>query len=123
MPKRSSISRRHARHKKGSIMIMVVALLVLMALIGTAYIATARLDRGSAVQNSDNVQIEMLVQSVLNMCKTSVVGDLFDGNQNYRGYPRDPFDNNPTTSTIPASYLRDSFFYYNITSTLLDKNT
>src|SRR5215216_3023297 len=90
MPKRSPISRRHARHKKGSIMIMVVALPVLMALIGTAYIATARIDRGSARQNADNVQIEMLVQSVLNMCKTSVTGDLFDGNGSYRAVAREP---------------------------------
>jgi len=125
MPKRSPSSLRiHRRHRKtGSIMIMVVALLVLMALIGTAYIATARYDRGSAVQSSNNVQIDLLVQGVLNLCKTSVTGNLFDGNGNYRGYPRDPFDNTPANSTIPNGYLRDSFFYYNITSTLDDINT
>src|SRR6185436_13367720 len=81
MQKRSPSSRRrNIRRKNGSIMIMVVALLVLMALIGTAYIATARIDRGSATQNADNVQIDLLVNSVLNMCKTSVAGDCFDGN-------------------------------------------
>src|SRR5882672_2026824 len=136
MPKRSPSSLRiHRRHRKtGSIMIMVVALLVLMALIGTAYIATARIDRGSAVQSSNNVQIDLLVQGVLNLCKTSVTGNLFDGNGNYRGNgfdavnniyrknPRDPFDNTSPNNEIPNGYLRDSFFYYNITSTLDDQN-
>ena len=83
-------SRRNHR-KTGSIMIMVVALLVLMALLGTAYIATARHDRGSAVQNSNNVQIDMFLESVENFCKTAVAGDLFDGNGNYRPIPRDPY--------------------------------
>src|SRR4051812_23150687 len=135
MQKCSPSSRRHPRRnrKSGSIMIMVVALLVLMALIGTAYIATARIDRGSAVQNADNVQVDLLVQSVLTMCKSSVSGDLFDGNGNYRGNsfdggttyrnnPRDPFDTTKPNSVIPVGYLRDTFFYYNITSTLDDQN-
>src|SRR4051812_41961827 len=135
MQKCSPSSRRHPRRnrKSGSIMIMVVALLVLMALIGTAYIATARIDRGSAVQNADNVQIDPLVQSVLNMCKTSVWGDAFDGNNNYRGNcfdgvntyrknPRDPFDTTNPDNVIPVGYLRDTFFYYNIPSTLDDQN-
>src|SRR5947208_13092314 len=90
---------RRVRRKSGSIMIMVVALLVLMALIGTAYIATARYDRGGAVQNSNNVQIDLLVESVENLCKTAVAGDLLDGNGNCRPIPRDPYDS--TNNTIP----------------------
>ena len=43
------IQRRFRRSRAGSVMIMVVALLVLLALMGTAYVTTARLDRlGSA---------------------------------------------------------------------------
>src|SRR5437660_7326266 len=112
----------------GSIMIMVVALLVLMALIGTAYIATARHDRGSAVQNSNNVQIDMFLESVENFCKTAVAGDLFDGNNppNYRPVPRDPTlaivpnSPDPLTAPIPNNVLADTYFYYNTTSTLFD---
>src|SRR5436190_15977216 len=91
MSKRSPSSRRNPRRKSGSIMIMVVALLVLMALMGTAYIATARYDRGGAQQNQNNVQIDLLVQSVANMCKTTVAGDLWDGNDIYRPVPREPY--------------------------------
>src|SRR6266850_3954708 len=124
---KSRQSRRdHRRIKNGSIMIMVVALLVLMALIGTAYIATARIDRGSASQNANNVQIDLLVESVLNLCKTSVAGDLFDGNGNYRPIPRDPFKalNDPANPvSIPNGVLADTYFYYNTTSTHYDTYT
>ena len=99
---------------------MVVALLVLMALIGTAYISTARYDRGSAMQNSDNVQIDLLVDAVRTLCKTAVTGDLFDGNGNYRPLPRDPYDT--TNTTIPPGFVRDTYFHYDITSTLDDPN-
>jgi hypothetical protein len=122
--------RRNPRpgRKTGSVMIMVVALLVLMALIGTAYIATARYDRGSAVQNSNNVQIDLLVESVLSLCKTSVTGDLFDGNGQYRPVPREPNtalppppSGAPANTTILYKKLRDAFFYYNVTSTAYDR--
>jgi hypothetical protein len=122
---------RTPRRKSGSIMIMVVALLVLMALIGTAYIATARLDRGSASQNADNVQIDLLLQSVLNLCKTSVSSDLFDASQNYRPIPRLPTSvidisspaqiTSPLNLPIPNGVLPDTWFYYNTTSTHYDR--
>jgi hypothetical protein len=107
--------RRNPRpgRKTGSVMIMVVALLVLMALIGTAYIATARYDRGSAVQNSNNVQIDLLVESVLTMCKTSVAADLLDGNGNYRTLN--------TTGTLIGP--KDTWYYNHTTSTLIDPLT
>jgi len=128
MRKQKSRQSRRNHSKNGSIMIMVVALLVLMALIGTAYIATARIDRGSASQNADNVQIGLLIDSVLNLCKTSISGDLFDGNGNYRPVPRDPFrklddPNDPLARPIPNGVLADAHFYYNITSTLDDAYT
>ncbi|HEV8605183.1 MAG TPA: hypothetical protein VGQ99_07440, partial [Tepidisphaeraceae bacterium] len=114
MPKHNHKS-RIIRRRPGSIMIMVVALLVLMALIGTAYIATARYDRGSASQNADNVQIDLFLESVLNMCKTSIAGDLFDGNGDYRSL---------TTKTTPAPVgPKDTWFYNHTTSTHYDLAT
>src|SRR5205809_4393258 len=64
--------------RPGSVLILVVALLVLMALIGTAYIATARSDRYTAVQHTKNVQIDMLVESVLNMVIPVIQDDMYD---------------------------------------------
>jgi hypothetical protein len=102
-------------------MIMVVALLVLMALMGTAYIATARYDRGSADQNQSNVQVDLLLESVLNMAKTAVAGDLY-GHDNsptpqYVFRPAEPMGgwNHPPGAT--TGKLEDTFYYFNLTST------
>ncbi|HET6248030.1 MAG TPA: hypothetical protein VFE47_10065 [Tepidisphaeraceae bacterium] len=58
---------RSARVRPGSVLILVVVLLVLMALLGTAFLITARNDRDAARLYSHNVQIDMLVQGVENM--------------------------------------------------------
>lgn len=84
--------RRFRRARPGSVLIMVVALLVLLALIGTAAMSTARLDRVSSGQNVSNTQIEMLVEGVKNMVVGSVVADLFS-----KGVYRDKF-------TVGSSY-------------------
>ncbi len=68
---------RFRRARPGSVLIMVVALLVLMALIGTAYISTARIDRYSAQQNTFNTEIDLLVQGVINMVDGVLIQDLY----------------------------------------------
>jgi hypothetical protein len=45
---------------------------VLMALIGTAFITTARTDRFSAQQNALNTEIDLLVQGVINMAEAAM---------------------------------------------------
>src|SRR5688500_1199342 len=66
------------RARPGSVLILVVALLVLMALIGTAWMSTTKIDRYSAQQNSYNVQIDMLVQGAVNLVEAVVGDDLFE---------------------------------------------
>lgn len=61
------LDRRFRNLRPGSVLIFVVALLVLMALMGTAYITTARVDRYSAQQNSFNTEIDLLLQAVVQM--------------------------------------------------------
>src|SRR5437868_302349 len=70
--------------RPGSVLIMVVALLVLLALIGTAAMSTARIDRMSSKQHVVNTQIEMLADSVKQMVIGQLVNDLFpaDGGTN-----------------------------------------
>ncbi|MDQ3826552.1 MAG: hypothetical protein M3325_12785, partial [Actinomycetota bacterium] len=63
-PRRAADSRRRTR---GSVLILVVALLVLMALIGTAWISSSRNDRTTAIQHASNTEIEMLTDGVINM--------------------------------------------------------
>src|SRR4051812_22149104 len=106
---------KKSRSRRASIMIMVVALLVLMALLGTAYIATVRTDRRGTSDNADNVQVDLLIEGVLNMCKSAVAGDLFDGQATPRFRPAEPLGGWPA---VPTKKLKDSEFYYNFTSTL-----
>lgn len=63
--------------RPGSILILVVALLVLMALIGTAWLTTARIDRHSSQQNSYNTQIDLLLQAAVNLAKSEIADDVY----------------------------------------------
>lgn len=69
--------RRFVRSRPGSVLILVVALLVLMALIGTAFMTMAQFDRAAAVQHTFNTEIELLLDGVVNLTKASVTSDLF----------------------------------------------
>src|SRR5436305_5976665 len=76
----TSLERRLVRSRPGSVLIMVVALLVLMALIGTAYISTAQYDRASSQQHEYNTQVDLLLQSVIEMAKGQILNDIIDPN-------------------------------------------
>jgi hypothetical protein len=52
------------KSRPGSVLILVVALLVLLALMGTAYISTSQIDRSSTAQNSFNTEIDLLIDAV-----------------------------------------------------------
>src|SRR3954454_13179143 len=70
--------RKFADSRRGSILILVVALLVLMALIGTAALTTNTIDRYATLQNTSNTEVDLLVEGVKNMAKAVIVGDLYD---------------------------------------------
>jgi len=80
------LDRAGARLRKarpGSVLILVIALLVLMALIGTAFITTAQVERYSATQNTYNTEADLLVQGVLGMAQAPMVSKV-QGSQGYR---------------------------------------
>lgn len=64
--------------RNGSALILTVMLVVLLALIGTAFMATARTDRYSAQLNAENAQVDLYVDGVVNIAKSLIVNDLFD---------------------------------------------
>jgi hypothetical protein len=68
--------RKHPRtsgqKRPGSVMIMVVALLVLLALMGTAWIASVRYDRSSSAQSVTNNQIDTVAQGVADMLSDAI---------------------------------------------------
>ena len=64
--------------RSGSVLILVVVLLVLMALIGTAYISTTRIDRYSAGQHMANVQSDLASDAgVTTLVQSAIVGGLY----------------------------------------------
>lgn len=69
--------KRFVRSRSGSVLILVVALLVLMALIGTAFMTMAQFDRASAVQHSFNTEVDLLLDGVLNQVKGTITNDIF----------------------------------------------
>src|SRR5262245_12275902 len=71
--------RRFRAARPGSVLILVVALLVLLALIGTAWMSTVRIERYASSQNMANVQIDLLVEGAKNIAQAVIVDDLFGG--------------------------------------------
>ena len=85
------ISRRRARRQAaarrrrlGSVMIMVVALLVMLALVGTAYIATSTTDRSAAIQSSANTQADLLLRGIIARLEGDLASDAFSDGIFYR---------------------------------------
>jgi hypothetical protein len=69
--------RRFRAARPGSVLIFVVVVLVLLALIATAFLSTARVDRYGAAQHSANIQIEMLIEGVINLAVGNITDDLY----------------------------------------------
>ncbi|HVT88228.1 MAG TPA: hypothetical protein VHD56_05205 [Tepidisphaeraceae bacterium] len=69
--------RRMHRMRPGSILILVVVLVVLLALMGTAILSSTRSDRYTVQEHTSNTQIDLLVEGVKEMSKAAIVGDLY----------------------------------------------
>src|SRR5690348_14311420 len=97
------IQRRFQASRPGSVMILVVTLLVLMALIGTAYISTARTDRYTVFQHEVNTQAEVLMEAVkqAELGKISNVGYLSTTGQRWDDVRTDTW----LASRIPTTMI------------------
>ncbi|MGN6507780.1 MAG: hypothetical protein ACTHM6_19645, partial [Tepidisphaeraceae bacterium] len=71
----SDASRTAARDRRGSILIFVVGILLLLAIIATAFLGTSRSDRTSTQQNANNTQVDLLLEGVVNAAKGKIIGD------------------------------------------------
>src|SRR4051794_33759698 len=99
-PTRRTRGRNARRSKRGSVLILVVALLVLMALIGTAWVSTARVDRAATIQTVNSTEADLLALGVANMAKSAIVSAVTDAGAVRRGpaYVQ-------TDSTVANDYL------------------
>ena len=66
-------AQRFQRSRPGNVLILVVALLVLLALIGTAFMSSARSDRYASRQNTVNTEVVLLVDGVVQAAQTPVL--------------------------------------------------
>jgi hypothetical protein len=105
------IDRRFRLTRPGSVLILVVALLVLMALIGTAFISTSRTDRVAMVQHTNNTEIDLLLEGVKNMAKATIVGSLND--------PSLPFPYRPANSSIAKNWDAYDLYHQYTTDPLI----
>ncbi len=60
------------RDERGTVLIFVVGVLVLLALAATAYLSTARVDRTTTKQNEFNTQVDLLLEG----CRQAVISTL-----------------------------------------------
>jgi hypothetical protein len=100
----------HPSARRGSILILVIALLVMLALIGTAFISTTRIDRAAAAQGTANTETDLFSNSVQNLAVNAIVNDMFTtgGLQKPEVYPftANPFIGyNAVTSPVTSTFL------------------
>src|SRR4051794_17093941 len=77
---RQAMHRKNHQGRRASVLVIVVAILTLIALIGTAYIATARIDRYTAASyvsvNAIEGQRKTYVDEVTQMAKDAILSDV-----------------------------------------------
>src|ERR1700733_1685301 len=105
------VQRRLARARPGSVLIIVVVLIVMLALMGTAFLSTTRNDRYGSIQNTRNTQIDLLVDGVKEIVKAALVNDLTDSTKT----PPTPTIR-PASDSVPA-YTQQ---YQHLTSMMSD---
>ncbi len=99
----AAINRRWTRARPGSVLILVVALLVLLALIGTAYLSSTQGERYTSAQNQINTEADLLLQGVVDTLNGTIANGLsgnVDGTPQYRPpQPEMPIPVVPTPAT------------------------
>jgi hypothetical protein len=89
---------RKIGRKGGSVLIMVVGLLVLLALIGTAFLSTSHAERSVSIQATADARVDLLVQGVEQMAKATIASGLINPNV-------DPNTGSYVAGSVPATAL------------------
>ena len=98
-----NLKRRWIKARPGSVLILVIALLVLLALIGTAYLSSTQTEKFSSHQNSVNVQADLLVQGLIDAINSAIVTPLFASTGTGTQY-RPPAQEMPTYKAFAPTY-------------------
>ena len=84
----NSVNAKHAilglrtprTHNRGMILLLVVAILVLLAVMGTAYILMARVDRQSTYDAAANANLGFAHNAVISLVQNAMLRQTIDGN-------------------------------------------
>lgn len=69
------LNKRSDRNRRGSVLVFVVGVLVLLALAATAYLSTARVDRVTTKQNEFNTQVDLLLEACRSIAQSAIMND------------------------------------------------
>ncbi len=99
-------------HRHGSAIILVVVTLVLMTILGTAYIQTARVGRRTSSTTRQSIEIDSVAEAVILQISNVLRDDLLDDNGNFfnpdspdQGGTDEPYDYPWTNTTVNAMPL------------------
>ncbi|MDB5327395.1 MAG: hypothetical protein JWM57_2964 [Phycisphaerales bacterium] len=101
-PNQNPSARPSARRaeSRGSVLIFVVGVLLLLAIVATAFLGTSRSDRTATQQNAFNTQIDLLLEGVVNAAKSKVGADeSIPGSPNYESFDAYTYFGQPLRST------------------------
>jgi hypothetical protein len=74
------------RDRRGSVLILVVAVLALLVLMGTAYIVSARTDRANATAMSASNNVDLARDAVMSQVQQAIGSAMLDSKGNVGGY-------------------------------------
>ena len=107
--------------RRGSVLIMVIAVLVLMALIGTAYVSIARIDRQGAATGSANTQMTLGAASVAQQTESMILNGLFAYYASGDFY-RPAVDNTNNNINIQSTFAQDPAAVYHDYDSFYDEH-
>ena len=107
----STLTRRWIRSRPGSVLILVIALLVLLALIGTAYLSSTQTERYTSVQNTINTEADLLIDGLKIAVNSNVSAGLFGSDGTYRE-PSQEMPTYPTDAAPVAAPTHSTYFGY-----------
>jgi hypothetical protein len=120
--KKINLKRRWINARPGSVLILVIALLVLLALIGTAYLSSTQTERYTSQQNTINTEADLLIQGMVSTVNSEIVNGLYGTSSSGNGLQYRPaYGEMPAGSPAVVPQVQAGA-YFNYDSAVTDPN-
>ncbi len=105
--------RRFKRTRRGSVIILAVAVIAVLAVFAAAYVTVIRLERNSVAAYSDNVSFQQQVTAAVSEIRAILTADLFGNKIVNSTTPRRADPSDPTSPSVwPLAFEDGEFFDY-----------